>query len=79
MWSTEQVVALRRAFGETQEQFARRLRMSIDGLRNWEQGRIAVPPSMSKLLDYVEEHELPEHVNTNGKNGTHKNGKAVPA
>lgn len=54
MWSSEKVVELRKRYGETQENFARRLRVSIDTLQNWEQDRVTVPPPICKLLDYVE-------------------------
>lgn len=37
--SGEDIVALRKCVGLTQEQFARAMQISVHTLRNWEQGR----------------------------------------
>lgn len=38
IWKPQKVRRLRRMFGETQEEFAARLRVSTGCLREWEQG-----------------------------------------
>lgn len=53
MWTAERVKELRHALGETQQEFARRFRLSVKPIRNWEQG--LCPPSgpATVLLDQL--------------------------
>ena len=52
----DDVVALRRFVGMTQEQFARALGISIHTLRNWEQGRRTPEGPALALLRIVARH-----------------------
>ena len=55
MWSPSRILGLRKTYGEKQEEFCRRLRVTISTFRNWEQGQTAPPPWMEELLDRIEE------------------------
>jgi putative transcriptional regulator len=39
MWTKDRIRDLRKAFGETQEEFAKRFRVSVNTLQWWEQGK----------------------------------------
>ncbi len=55
-WDSERIKKLRlKGFEESQEEFCKRLRVSIDGLRFWEQGRGDPSGPVEELLDRLEE------------------------
>lgn len=39
MWTAERIRKLRERFGETQEEFARRISVSVPTVKHWEQGK----------------------------------------
>lgn len=56
MWTAEKIKALRKkGYNETQEEFARRLRISAAALRNWEQGVNPPIGPAEVLLDRLQE------------------------
>jgi transcriptional regulator with XRE-family HTH domain len=55
MWTPEAIRDLRKAYGETQEVFCRRIRTSIEGLRYWEQGRGEPSGPAEEVLDRLAE------------------------
>ncbi len=54
-WSPERLKKLRGRYGETQEEFCRRLRMDVESLRVWEQGKGAPNGAAQALLDRLDE------------------------
>ena len=54
-WTSERVKALRERYGESQAKFAERLRVSIDTIQYWEQGRGPVSGLGEFALDRLEE------------------------
>lgn len=54
MWPPERIVGLRKAFGENQRDFSKRIGVSIDTLQNWEQGRVDTPGIAGKLFGMLE-------------------------
>lgn len=55
IWSGDEIKALRKRYEETQEEFCRRLAISIDGLRAWEQDRGSPNGPAHLLLSRLEE------------------------
>jgi len=53
-WQPKRVVRLRRKYGETQEEFARRLRISTPCLQDWEQGKRPATGIATLALEYLE-------------------------
>jgi putative transcriptional regulator len=49
MWTADEIRALRDGYGETQREFVRRLGVSLETLRFWEQGR-GVPSGPAAFL-----------------------------
>lgn len=58
-WTAEKIKQLRRDLGETQEQFARHFRVSIDAVQHWEQGRGPITGPVSVILDQLEDSKKP--------------------
>ena len=56
MWNPERIKSLRKAYGETQEEFAKRFRVSLETVRWWEQGKGKgkIPGPATVLLDQLE-------------------------
>lgn len=52
-WTPEKILELRTAYGQTQEQFARRLRVHAQSVRRWEQGLATPPGPVTALLDVL--------------------------
>lgn len=53
-WKPSRIVKLRRMFDETQEEFARRLRISTPCLQDWEQGKRNATGIATLALEYLE-------------------------
>lgn len=53
VWDSEAIKALRADYEETQEVFARRLRVHPDALRKWEQGRGTPSGPAQVVLDVL--------------------------
>lgn len=54
--SSREIAAIRKkGFKLSQERFARALGVSVQTLRNWEQGRVTPPPGMLRLLQIARE------------------------
>lgn len=54
-WSPETIRKLRKAYGESQPEFARRFRVTVDAFRLWEQGRQPASGMATVILDFLEE------------------------
>lgn len=54
LWTPERVRAVRKALGETQDQFARRFRLHPESIRTWEQGRGRPSGPASIILEQLE-------------------------
>lgn len=54
VWTADRIRTLRRRLGLTQEGFARRLNVTLDSVRRWEQGRSKPSPMAEHLLDVLE-------------------------
>lgn len=54
MWTPKRIRDLRTRFGEGQVEFCKRLRVSVDALRFWEQGRGKPSGPVEELLDRIE-------------------------
>ena len=50
------IADVRRSFGLSQEEFARRFGFELRTLRNWEQGRNKPDPAIEVLLAVIEKH-----------------------
>lgn len=55
MWNAARIKKLRAMYGETQEQFAKRFRVSVDSLRFWEQGKGEPSGPATVILDQLAE------------------------
>lgn len=53
-WTAERIRSLRRALGETQEQFAKRFRLHPEAIRTWEQDRGSPTGPSTVILDELE-------------------------
>jgi len=53
-WTPQRIKELRRAFGESQEQFCQRFRVSLGALRIWEQGQGEPSGPITVILDQLE-------------------------
>jgi DNA-binding transcriptional regulator YiaG len=49
VWTSERIKRLRKAYGETQDAFAQRLRVSVETLRWWEQSK-GDPPGLATVV-----------------------------
>ena len=54
-WTPERIKRLRKAFGESQEEFCRRFRIGLGTLRFWEQGRSSPTGPATIILDQLNE------------------------
>lgn len=55
IWTPDRIRALRKRYGEHQDQFARRFRLKIGTVQSWEQGKsIPIGPAQI-LLEQLEE------------------------
>jgi DNA-binding transcriptional regulator YiaG len=54
-WTAERIKTLREKYGESQGDFAKRLHVSVDSVRGWEQGRGDPSGTAQELLRRVEE------------------------
>lgn len=54
-WTPEKVRLLRKAYGESQDEFCHRCGVTPQGLRLWEQGRGRPSGSAQLLLDRLQE------------------------
>lgn len=54
-WPPERIKGLRKAYGEEQDDFCKRLRVSVHALRHWEQARGSPIGPVELLLDRLEE------------------------
>ena len=50
-WTASRIKALRKAYGESQNQWAVRLGVKLDTLQNWEQGRCPAPRISFMVFD----------------------------
>lgn len=50
-WNSEEVKKLRKKLGDTQEEFAKRFRLTVDAVRVWEQGRGLPPGPVTVIMD----------------------------
>lgn len=55
MWTRERIKLLRKTYGEKQEQFRKRLRVSLIALQKWEQGKGRPSGPIEELLDRLQE------------------------
>jgi DNA-binding transcriptional regulator YiaG len=53
-WTPARIKALRERYGEKQEEFARRFRITVHTLRFWEQGQGKVSGPATVILDQLE-------------------------
>ena len=64
-WTPERIRQLRKAFGETQKEFADRLGFgSAVRVVEIENDRRPVSPRIHRLLDLIERYEVPDHAPT---------------
>ncbi len=54
VWTPDRLKKLRKRFGETQEQFAKRFRISFYTLRFWEQGQGEPSGPVTVLLEQLD-------------------------
>lgn len=54
-WTPERIKALRQRYGETQQEFALRFRVSLGAVRIWEQGQKQPSGPITVILDLLEE------------------------
>lgn len=54
-WTPEKIRALRKGYGESQDDFSRRFRLTVDGYRLWEQGRGFPSGPATVVLDRLQE------------------------
>ena len=54
-WNPERVRALRAALGESQREFARHFRVTVDSVRTWEQGKGLPGGPSTVILDLLQE------------------------
>jgi DNA-binding transcriptional regulator YiaG len=54
-WTAERVRSVRKALGETQEQFATRFRLHPEAIRTWEQSRGSPSGPATVILDQLAE------------------------
>ena len=54
MWTPKRVKQLRQRYDETQEEFAKRFRASVETVKTWEQGKRPVSAMASVILDDLE-------------------------
>jgi len=59
MWTPERVRNLRKGYDETQEEFAKRIRVSIETVRSWEQDKARPAGPATLVLEHLE-RELPD-------------------
>jgi DNA-binding transcriptional regulator YiaG len=57
MWSPDHIRALRKAYGESQEQFCLRLGVAVGTLRDWEQSRGVPLMPVQLLLSRLQEDQ----------------------
>lgn len=63
MWTAERIRDLRRRYGESQEDFRKRFRVSVQALQAWEQGRGDPSGPVTVILDILAEQiNEPAHV-----------------
>ncbi len=54
-WDSRRIKDLRKRYGEDQDVFCRRLRVSVHSLRHWEQGKGNPIGPVEEVLDRLEE------------------------
>jgi len=54
-WTAEKIKTLRKMYAEPQNDFTRRIGVTVDTLQHWEQGRGVPSGAAAKLLDRLEE------------------------
>ncbi len=54
MWTPERIRDLRRRYGETQDEFAHRFRVSIQSVQTWEQGKGEPSGPATVIMDQLE-------------------------
>jgi DNA-binding transcriptional regulator YiaG len=71
-WPPERIKSVRKAFDESQAEFATRMRVSVDAIRFWEQGRGSPTGSAQALLERLEEDAVAMAAKNGSKNGKKK-------